>query len=80
MEQCPKCKTQLKQVSIVKYKDYGGAKVIGMNLFCPNRKCDYSRDENIKVESKPRVVHAPTSHRRALRINLKMEQLKRGMI
>lgn len=37
---CPKCRTELKETDVVKYKDYGSKK-IGTQKFCPNMKCDY---------------------------------------
>lgn len=38
---CPLCGDRLFSQSIVKYKDYGGVKVVGRTMYCPNIKCGY---------------------------------------
>jgi hypothetical protein len=41
---CPICRSKLWDTTIVKYRDGGGVKVIGTNLFCSGRDCNFERD------------------------------------
>lgn len=42
---CPIChQLSLRQQSIVKYKDYGGVRVIGVEEFCMNRDCNFQEE------------------------------------
>jgi len=38
---CPLCNTRLCNQTIVKYKDYGGVKIVGNTMYCPDLKCAY---------------------------------------
>lgn len=44
MVECRKCGKELQQQTIVKYGDGGTHKIVGHELFCPNRECDFQME------------------------------------
>ena len=44
---CPKCNNEVSNVPIIR-----GSKVIGMNIFCMNMRCDFEIDKRLRRVNK----------------------------
>ena len=44
MLRCKKCRNPLRNVDIVVWRSNGRHKVVGLNLFCVNPRCNYEID------------------------------------